>query len=342
MALSALLLSGWVSLSNDKLMVHMIDLSVVIVSYNTADILKRCLQSIFNQTHSISFEVIVVDNDSLDDSVTVAEQFTSHVKVIKNKENSGFAKAVNKGLEIARGKYFLMLNPDCILTDNTFDQCVFFIRKHDAHTAMTCHIIDEDGKTHRKMLGPGFLDLRAQLVMYLRAERFFGRFSFIKNAVIRDFDYEIVREIPFASGCFFLIKSEFMREIRGCDEQFSLYAEDQDLCLRIYKHGGRILFFPGSFVIHTGNESTRKVGLIAFEQMLLNRYLLYCKHYGRHKATIYKCIRFIGAIINLFRLGKNYLMNCQVIDSADLHQNIFVILWCLNLRSARGLPQRTD
>ena len=158
-----------------------IDLSIAIVSYNTSQLLIACIESVIAETLDSSIEIIVVDNDSADDSVSRASEVDSRVSVIANTENRGFASAVNQAIAVARGEYFLMLNPDSRVFENALDRCIDFIKSAGEKTAITCNVVGEDGLPHRVVRGPGFTDLRVQLITNLRLERFFAGSDFMRR-----------------------------------------------------------------------------------------------------------------------------------------------------------------
>ena len=320
-----------------------IELSIGIVSYNTADSLVQCLRSIIDETPTISYEVIVVDNDSDDASAERAREAGPQVAVVCNRQNRGFAVAMNQALRAARGEYFLMLNPDSLARDQALERSLCFLRGYSRQTAMTCNVLSGQGKPHRVVRGPGFSDLRAQLLMQLRLERLFSRAAFMRRALLRDFDFSTVSEIRFAPGCFVMLHTEFLRRLGGLDEQFALYGEDHDLCLRIYDAGGRILYYPGAVVVHVGGESSRSIGLVAHEQLVLSRYLFDVKHFGAPKARALGAIRCLGAVVDLLRLARNSLINRKAADHAmAIRKANFTMLWFLGLRSPRPLPQRLE
>ena len=317
-----------------------IELSVAIVSYNTADSLVRCLESILHRT-TTPLEVIVVDNDSCDASAERAREVSPRVSVVRNRTNRGFAAAVNQALRLARGEYFLMLNPDSVLLNQAVDSSLGFLRGSEDRVAMTCEVVGTEGRPNGRMRGPGYADLRAQLLMNLRLERFFRGSGVMRRALLDNFDYSTVADIDFAPGCFFLLSTEFLRQLGGLDEQFSLYGEDHDLCLRVHDAGGRILYYPGARVVHAGGESSGSIGLIAYEHRVANRYRVYVKHFGAAKAFGYSAVRCLGSLVDLIRAARSSLRARTMVDLATAsHKAAFTILWFLRIRAARPLPQR--
>ena len=189
---------------------------------------------------------------------------------------------------------------------------------------------------------PKFDSLRAQLVMHVRMERLLGQTTLMQQAVLRDFDFDQQTENPFASGCFIMIRTDFFRRIGKMDEDFPLYAEDHDPCLRIYGAGGRILFFPGATAVHLGAESSKSIGLISHEQMVSNRHRLYRKHFGPFKASAYAAILCMGAVIDLLRFMRNRIGKWKTFDEQIASKTGFTIQWFLGLQRARPLPQRSN
>jgi len=324
--------------SDDRELLDGTDLSIGIVSYNAVDALLSCLRSIIDETSEIQFEIFVVDNASSDQCADRADEIDARVVVIRNDRNLGFAKAVNQALVRARGKYFLMLNPDTTVSDRALEKSLAFLNTQSANTAISCRIVNAAGETHYVRRGRAISSIRGEFVRHMRLERIFRNTRFFR-ATVNDFDTDAVSEIPFTQGSFVMLPTQFMRELGGLDEQFELYAEDYDLCCRIYQSGGRILHYPDATVTHIGAQSSVGIGLIAHEQMIVNRYRFFRKHCGQWRALCFSAIWCMGAIVDMVRHGRDRLLNRHGLDPLTMARSKFTALWFCGLRKARPLPQ---
>jgi GT2 family glycosyltransferase len=155
------------------------DVSVIIVNWNTRDLLRSCLDSIYAQAGKYKFEIIVVDNASKDDSCEMVRQFFPEVILIANSTNKGYAGAVNKGLRIARGRYFLILNSDILICDSAIEKTISYANKHLEAAVVGCQVMEDNEKVHMTCRRfPSTLNLLLDtfgLNRIFRMNRFFGR-----------------------------------------------------------------------------------------------------------------------------------------------------------------------
>lgn len=273
-----------VSLIDSKLMKeHQIDspdVSVVIVSWNVKEHLIPLLDSLFEKTKGVSIEVFVCDNASEDGSADAVEELFLNVNLIRTGSNLGFGKASNKAMRLAKGKYILILNPDCLLIDDSITVLVRFLENHPEAGAVGCRMIDEDG-----LLVPTARD--DIKVRNLFKEHFFnpsvwgkklaGQFSQIH------WSHDSVREIDWLIGACWLIKASVVQEVGLFDESFYLFHEETDWCYRIRQKGYKIFFTPETTIFHYGSRSAlkrwhskRRIYLIYYQE----KHTFIKKHWG--------------------------------------------------------------
>ena len=235
------------------------DVSILIVSYNTQEETLACIESVYDQTKEVTFELIVVDNASQDGSAEAIEAKFPDLTLIKSKDNLGFAGANNLAAENATGEYLLLLNPDTVILDQAIDRVVKFARENpDAGlyggrtffedmtlNANSCH----GAPTPWSLLcmGTGFSTL-------FRGSRFFNPEGL--GAWQRD----DVREVDCITGCFLLIERSIWEELGGFDLDYFMYGEDTDLCMRARQRGSKCLINPEARLIHYGGRSERVRG----------------------------------------------------------------------------------
>jgi N-acetylglucosaminyl-diphospho-decaprenol L-rhamnosyltransferase len=242
----------------DKVL-HMI-LSVVIVSYNVKFFLEQCLSSLKKAVDGISLpgggaEVFIVDNASTDGTADFLVSLYPDFHFIRNKENSGFAKANNQALSQCAGQYVLFLNPDTIIAEDCLNICLsFFLNNTDAG-ALGVRLIDGAGR-YLKESKRGFPDPSASFFKLSGLARLFPRSKIFSAYYLGHLGEESTNAVDILSGAFMMVKKTVLDQIGGFDERFFMYAEDIDLSYRICKAGFRNYYLPETTIIHFKGEST--------------------------------------------------------------------------------------
>lgn len=229
------------------------DISVIIVHYNTPNLLHNCVESLYEHTTGIRFEVIIVDNNSSEAPNYNAFR-QSNLTWIKNTKNTGFAAANNQAAQMARGKYLFFLNTDTYLTSNALDICYTYIVKHPEAGIVGPRLRQTD---HRTQYYGSCL----------------GRWQYIGTSP---------RRVGFISGAAILMNTYIYRQIGGFDEKFFFYNEDLDLGLTLRRYGFRLIYHPKAFIYHLGGQSSRLIKNIQQQAWKSSWYLLR-KHVLRRK-----------------------------------------------------------
>lgn len=227
----------------------MTQVSIIIISYNTREMTLACLHSIYQQTQRLSYEIIVVDNNSNDNSgQAIAEAFPNlHLVILP--QNIGFARANNLAATKAKGQYLLLLNPDTIILDNAVEQIYGFARKHPNYrlyggrTLFGNHSLNPTSCWRQPTLW-SILCYALGLVALFRRSSFFNPESYGK------WERDSVREVDIVTGCFLLIERKLWDSLGGFDQQFFMYGEDADLCLRAAQIGAKPVITPDATIIH--------------------------------------------------------------------------------------------
>ncbi|MDO8451964.1 MAG: glycosyltransferase family 2 protein [bacterium] len=233
------------------------DLSIIIVSFNTREILMSCISSVMRtKTKRDQWEVMVVDNASTDGSLEMVRKEFPSVRCIKNLTNKGFAVANNQGIAQAEGKYILLLNSDTEVKTTTISGMLAFMDDHPEAGASTPKILLTNGQMdmacHR-----GFPTPWAAFTYFTGLERFaptsrlFGQYHALFNDMTKP------HEIDCPSGAFFLLRREVIDAVGFFDEQFFMYGEDIDYAYRMKERGWKIFFNPHEEIIHRKNQSGR-------------------------------------------------------------------------------------
>jgi GT2 family glycosyltransferase len=275
-------------------------LSIILLCWNDREVIADCLRSIFANTHSIDFEVIVSDNGSRDGSVEFIRSSYPMVHVIENGRNLRFAKANNVGIRESRGEYVLILNPDTILHDGCLDKIVSFADQHPEAGAFGCRVLNSD-LSYQVSARP-FASLRAEWIaaLYLRG---LGRLNkWFTSDSYSGWNGTSERQVDWVSGCFILVRTALLKSIGGFDEQFFYYYEDMDLCRRIWQAGYAILYTPDATITHLGGQSTKaRFPALAFVlDGQVTRYLYYYKYSGKQGVRWARRIAVVSVSLRRF------------------------------------------
>lgn len=275
-------------------------MSVVILSYNVRHYLELCLQSVQAATKDISSEIIVIDNNSSDDSCSVIKLNYPEIILIQNKENIGFSKANNQAVKIASGEYVCILNPDTVVSENTFNKILNFSDSKNDIGIVGCRFVDGSG---------AFLAESKRKVPTIRAaiQKLLG---FGHNYYETEISENQIAKVSVLTGAFMLMKNKFFRELGGFDENFFMYGEDIDLSFRALKMNKINYYYGEETIIHFKGESTRK-NKIYYKNFFTAMQIFYNKHYDANfiiKSGFWLVIMLAKNILpflNLNRVSNN-------------------------------------
>lgn len=232
-------------------------LSVIIVNYNVEFFLEQCLNSVIKAAESITSEIFVVDNNSIDGSVEMVNSKFPDIQLIANKDNRGFSKANNQAIEISSGEYILLLNPDTVVEEDTFQKVIDFMDSHPDAGGLGVRMIDGRGnflpESKRGLPTPtvAFYKIFGISKLFPKSKRF-GQYHL---GHLSEFE---TNEVDILSGAFMLMRKTVLNKVGLLDETFFMYGEDIDLSYRIQKGGYKNYYFPETRIIHYKGESTKK------------------------------------------------------------------------------------
>jgi GT2 family glycosyltransferase len=234
-----------------------IDLSIIIVSFNTRKETRECLNSIRDHAKNISYEIFVVDNNSRDGSADmVAFEFPS-VNLIRHTVNKGFAGGNNPALKKAKGRYVLLLNSDALLTKNTLSGALSYMDENSKIGVLGVKLKNLDGTPQ-----PSARMLPSPINKILHVTGLASKFSGSKWFGRADFswwDYSRPLRVGWVVGAFFLVRKETLNEVGLLDERYFLYFEEIDFCLRVQRSGWDVVCYPQAEIIHLGGKSSSTV-----------------------------------------------------------------------------------
>lgn len=232
-------------------------ISVIIVNYNVEYFLEQCLNAAYKALEKVSGEVFVVDNNSIDGSVEMVRTKFPQAILIANKDNRGFSKANNQAMEIAQGEYFLLLNPDTVVEEDTFEKVVRFMDQHPQAGGLGVRMLDGKGnflpESKRGLPTPtvAFYKIFGLSAIFPKSKRF-GKYHL---GYLSEFE---THEVEILSGAFMLMRKTALDNVGLLDEAFFMYGEDIDLSYRILLGGYKNYYFPETRIIHYKGESTKK------------------------------------------------------------------------------------
>lgn len=270
-------------------------LSIIMLSYNTKQITIDCLESIFKSNPKVPFEIILIDNASQDDSPQALREYATHhpeIVFIENKENTGFVKANNQGVKLAKGDYILLLNSDIIVLDTAVDALFTYFTAHEDTIQFLGGKLYNKDMTDQTSCGP-FYDLPMMIGwQFLRGDHW-GLTRWSPNTV---------KEVDWITGACILTKKEYFNQVGGFDETIFMYMDEIDLLMRAKKMGYRVFFTPEARFVHLGSASSggRTYPVL---QVYRGIFFLYKKHYPSWQLNMLKYMLQMKALAAL-AIGK--------------------------------------
>ena len=262
------------------------DLSVVIVNYNVVFFLEQCLNSVFAASKNLNVQIFVVDNNSVDGSINMLKENFSTVVLIENKENVGFSKANNQAIKRANSPYVLLLNPDTVIEEDTFDKCIDFMNSKTDCGGLGLRMLDGKGnflpESKRGFPSPSvaFYKIFGLSYLFPKSQKF-GRYHL---GFLSEFE---VNEVDVLSGAFMLLRTLTLEKVGLLDEQFFMYGEDIDLSYRIKLGGYKNYYFPETKIIHYKGESTKKSS-VNYVFVFYKAMILFAKkHFSNKNANLF-------------------------------------------------------
>ena len=269
------------------------DLSIVIVSWNTKVLLNDCLKSIYAALPPGEHEIWVVDNASTDGSSQMVVERFPKAHLLRNETNPGFGAANNQAIRQCSGRYILLLNPDTYVRTNALEILVDFMDMHPNAGVAGSKYLNPDNTLQRSCYP--FPTLTRELWRLLHLDRFwlYGKYDQGK------WDQVKPRAVDVLQGACLILRKEALHQVGLFDEDYFMYTEEVDLCYRFKEAGWLLYWVPSAEIIHYGGQSTQQMASEMFLSLYQTKLLFFRKHYGTAKALLYKLILLV---ISLFRL----------------------------------------
>ncbi|AWK50042.1 glycosyl transferase family 2 [Clostridium beijerinckii] len=272
-------------------------LSIIIVNYNTYTLTKQTIESIIQKEHTFDYEILLVDNASVDGSIQkLREEFNDLMsecilRIFINEDNLGFAKANNIGMRVSKGEYILLLNSDTVIKEDCLEKCLAQMELDNSIGALGCKVVLPDGKLDHACKR-GFPTPKASLYYLLKL---------YKKDPIKYGQYDAlhlhedkVGEVDCLMGAFMLMRKSVLDEVGLLDENFFMYGEDIDLCYRIKEGGYKILYYPKAQIIHYKGGSSKKKRTKVIYDFHKAMWIFYRKHYYKEYNFTISHLVYIG------------------------------------------------
>ena len=273
-------------------------LDIIIVNWNSGAYLKTCIESINNE-----FQIIVVDNNSTDNSVSSISAF-KNVTLLRQSENLGFGKACNIGANLAKSDFILFLNPDAAIYSDTIDKVLAFMGDGTNDQIGICgvQLIDEYGNIARHCSRfPSVLRFLAQTLALDRINSRFGR-------VMKEWDHKSTSVVDQVIGAFFLVRTNVFKSLGGFDERFFVYYEEVDFAYRAHLAGWKSTYFAGAKAFHDGNGTTKNVKALRLFYSVRSRLLYVFKHFAWYEAV---AVSLVSVLIEPISRSILALLRCS-------------------------------
>jgi GT2 family glycosyltransferase len=303
----------------------MIEISIVIVNWNSKQYIRKCLDSIRLTTFKEAVEIIIVDNGSTDGSTDEIEKYFPEVRLIKNKSNMGFARANNIGIRVSRGNIVCLINSDVKVLDNSIWKMYSYLVEHSNVGIIGPRVLNPDLSLQNSILK--LPSISNSLV------RAFGADSIMKRAKKQS---DEVRSVGSLAGCFLMVKKAAIDDVGLLDEQFFFYAEDIDWCKRFIDANWEVLYFPEAKIIHYGGGSSAVSPIKYYVEMHKANLRYWKKHHNRAEQLLYISIVILHQIIRILRSCTLYIVRPgnRAVSLHKIKRSLKCLEWMLHINSA--------
>jgi N-acetylglucosaminyl-diphospho-decaprenol L-rhamnosyltransferase len=276
------------------------DLSIIIVNWNTSKLLSQCLESIYRSELRSTFEIIVVDNGSTDASVSILNTNFPDVNVISNDRNLGFAKANNQGIAVAKGRYILLLNSDTIVLPSAFDEMIRIADLNPQTGVIGPKLLNMDGTLQKSWSSfPSFL---SELV---------GKNFRIRHPVVT---IPNTYDVDWIMGACMLVRAATIQDAGKMDEDYFFYSEETDWCFRIKRKNWKIWYLTSAEIYHLGGGSTKRGSVVQLVNLYQSKLLYFKKNHGNFATTLLRMGLAFSNTLGIIR--RVIFLNWQDRDAA--------------------------
>lgn len=315
-------------------------LSIVIVNYNVQHFLEQCLLSVRKAIKNIDAEVFVVDNNSVDGSVKMLKEKFHDIILIESKDNLGFSKGNNLAMRQAKGEYILLLNPDTLVEEDTFEKCIRFMDEHPEAGGLGVKMVDGKGiflpESKRGLPTPAvaFYKIFGLSTLFPKSKKF-GAYH------LGHLSKDETNEVEILSGAYMFMRKECLDKVGLLDEDYFMYGEDIDLSYRIIKGGYKNYYFADTRIIHYKGESTKK-GSLNYVKVFYNAMIIFAKkHFSQNRASLFSFLINMAVYFRAFlAISKRVISQIfhPLLDAGLIYVGLYFIkrYWETNIRYING------
>lgn len=313
------------------------DVSIIIVNYNTKELLRQCINSIYQNVKDISFEIIVTDNASSDGSTDMLEAEFPSVNLIKSKKNGGFAYGNNLAIKQSKGRYIFLLNSDTIIIKDVITKMVNYMDKNQSAGMIGPKLLNKD-LSHQTSIS-GFPTFKREFYHIYKFKNLL-KIPIVKKILIKISgkigskdveqymenykDIEKPQEVQVLVGAALLIRRKIINDIGLLDERYFMYYEEIDYCYQAYKAGWKSIYYPNGCIIHligqSGERTSKRINEITFYERYKSMIKYFRKNHGKTKEILVRINLILGltirilanVIIFIFKHDRNILHNISV------------------------------
>ncbi|MGJ0483999.1 MAG: glycosyltransferase family 2 protein [Methylomicrobium sp.] len=281
--------------------------SIIIVSWNARDYLRKCLSSLSSGVCQYPMEIIVVDNASSDGSPECVASEFPNVRLIRNTENMGFSKANNIGVSVSSGDYLCFVNSDVEVLPDCITRLVNYVEEHPEAGMVGPLIIGGDGQLQRSCRG--FPSVWNMFCRALALDTIFKNFRFFTGYSMAHWPQNTLRSVDILTGCFWLVRRQAMEQVGLLDESFFIYGEDMDWCKRFREKGWEVVFFPSAKAIHYGGASSSNAPVRFYIERQKADLQYWKKHHSYIAVLCYLLISCLHMFLRLIGYSCVLLLN---------------------------------
>jgi GT2 family glycosyltransferase len=281
-------------------------MSIIIVNWNTRDLLLQCLRSIMSQVAQYSGEIIVVDNASEDDSVDAVRREFPNVVLIVNQQNLGFARANNLALRECAGRYVFLINSDVVLRDGCISSLYEYMKLHLEIGILAPKILNTDLSLQESC--KEFPTIWNSICRAFALDTAFPGCRLFSSHLMRYWLHNDIRAVDILSGCFWMVRRDALEAVGPLDERFFMYAEDKDWCKRYWHAGWSVVYYPEAEAIHLAAASSARDPLRFYVEMNRANLLYWRKHYGHVERVAMCAILLLHNVLRIIGASATWLL----------------------------------
>jgi GT2 family glycosyltransferase len=312
--------------------VNEVKASIVTVTWNGKALVDECIGSLCRQLYDIPAEIIVVDNASTDGTADLIHESFPEIRLIRNEQNLGFARANNQGIRLTRGRYICLINSDVNAPAGCLKKMVTYMDENPAIGVLGPKMLGPNGEVGQSVMR--FPSLWNSLLRAFALDSLFKGSRAMGGQLMGDFRYDTVTDVDVLTGWFWVVRREALEKVGLLDEDFFMYGEDIDWCKRFRHASWRVVFYPEAEALHYGGASSAKAPSRFYVELLRAR-MQYCrKHYSLPMCVGFGLAAWIHHLVRIIGYGALYLLkpSGRLHTSSKIKRSVACVRWLMGFR----------